>query len=316
MNTVAISADVFVAPVTPSAVDCVTPTPFEQSDEAANTFETPVYANETYKFENGHWVGADGFIVPNCFSEFYAEFPNFVYRFCTLRMQRCDQAEVEDRVHDLLMHLMTIPENSTFLAPGTNNYPDGCKDRVMTFSPVRSYGASKARFLHYINQVLTNAFTTCYNRSKKNALDMPGNLSYQETTEGFIPDVIDDHYLTRESRYYLKAIEEGLIRLKNGVIRDDIRLYIMEHNPDLLVMWDELPKYSSYTEMMADLNMDETTFVRARHRLAKLVECYNLGTAPPKQRRLYRPRASKLAKIAAAQAAAEAAANSVEVTYA
>jgi hypothetical protein len=109
--------------------------------------------------KDGHFVGDDGFVVPRSFEEFFERHPRYVRGRVRLRWPNVSSAEREDRENELLIFLMTLPEKSKFRAPGYNGLPQGCRDRIQTFSPDHAYGASKPRFFNYVKSIRqTNAY--------------------------------------------------------------------------------------------------------------------------------------------------------------
>lgn len=133
--------------------------------------------DDAYTVRDGHFVGHDGFIVPNSFSEFYQRFPNYVADWVRRRVRDCVSAtEAEDWTQELLLHLAVLPTCSKFRS-------DGKEDVIQTFSPDRMHGANEARFRSFINQCLSNKFNTLYVRWRKRPLSNPGNLPFEADTE-------------------------------------------------------------------------------------------------------------------------------------
>ena len=109
---------------------------------------------DAFTFQNGHFGGHDGFIVPNSFSEFYQRFPNYVADWLRRRVRDCVSAsEAEDWTQELLLHLAALPSTS-------KHRMNGKEDVIQTFAPERMHGANEARFRSFINQCLSNKFNT------------------------------------------------------------------------------------------------------------------------------------------------------------
>ncbi|MGD1108424.1 MAG: hypothetical protein ABR865_15385 [Terracidiphilus sp.] len=126
--------------------------------------------DDAYIVRDGHFVGHDGFIVPNSFSEFYQRFPNYVADWVRGRVRDCVSAtEAEDWTQELLLHLAALPSTSKFRR-------DGKQDVIQTFSPDRMHGANEARFRSFINQCLGNKFNTLHAKWRKRPLSNPRNL--------------------------------------------------------------------------------------------------------------------------------------------
>lgn len=128
------------------------------------------YHVDSFTFENGHFVGHDGFVVPRDFAEFFERFPQYVAKWVSKRLWwRASITEVEDWTQELVMHLSSLPSGSKFRLAGK-------KDVIQAFDPVRMYGANQARFRYFINLCLANRFNTLYMRRKKKVLSNPKNL--------------------------------------------------------------------------------------------------------------------------------------------
>jgi hypothetical protein len=137
-----------------------------------NTQESPVFLKESaavqvachddpYTVQNGHFVGHDGFVVPNNFNEFFERFPNYVADWVRRRVRgSASETEAEDWTQELLMHLAALPACSKFRR-------DGKEDVIQTFSPDRMHGANEARFRGFINMCLGNKHNTLYVKWRK-----------------------------------------------------------------------------------------------------------------------------------------------------
>jgi hypothetical protein len=132
---------------------------------------------DAFTFRDSHFVGHDGFIVPNCFSEFYQRFPTYVSDWVRKRVQGCVSAtEAEDWTQELLLHLAALPLCSIHRA-------NGKEDVIQTFAPERMHGANEARFRSFINQCLTNRFNTLYAKWRSRPLSNPRNLPFEVGAE-------------------------------------------------------------------------------------------------------------------------------------
>lgn len=154
----------------------------------ANTEENPVSLqksdagritphDDAFTVRDGHFVGHDGFTVPNSFDEFYQRFPTYVAVWVGRRVRGCVSAtEAEDWTQELLLHLAALPLCSKYRM-------NGKEDVVQTFAPERMHGANEARFRSFINQCLGNKFNTLYAKWRTRPLSNPGNLSLEVETE-------------------------------------------------------------------------------------------------------------------------------------
>jgi hypothetical protein len=114
-----------------------------------------VLHEDAFTFRDGHFVGHDGFIVPNSFAEFHERFPTYVADWMRRRVDGCVSAsEAEDWTQELLLHLATLPTDSIYRERGM-------EDVIQTFAPERMHGANEARFRSFIDQCLANKSTPC-----------------------------------------------------------------------------------------------------------------------------------------------------------
>ena len=133
--------------------------------------------DDAYTVRDGHFVGHDGFIVPNSFSEFYQRFPTYVADWVRRRVRDCVSAtEAEDWTQELLLHLAALPVDSI-------HRRDGKQDVIQSFSPERMHRANEARFRSFINQCLSNKFNTLYMKWRKRPLSNRGNLPFEADAE-------------------------------------------------------------------------------------------------------------------------------------
>jgi hypothetical protein len=122
-------------------------------------------------------VGHDGFVVPNCFGEFYQRFPTYVADWMGKRLRGCVSAtEAEDWMQELLFHLAALPS-------GSNHRRNGKEDVIQAFAPEKMHGANEARFRSFINRCLTNRFNTLYAKCRSRPLSNPRNLPFEVDTE-------------------------------------------------------------------------------------------------------------------------------------
>lgn len=138
--------------------------------------------DDAYTVRDGHFVGHDGFIVPNCFSEFYERFPNYVSDWVRRRVRDCVSAtEAEDWTQELLLHLAALPTCSKYRR-------DGKEDVIQTFAPHRMHGANEARFRSFVNRFLANKHSTLYVKLRKRPLSNPRNLPLDVSGEFGVSD--------------------------------------------------------------------------------------------------------------------------------
>ena len=139
-------------------------------------FSQREYAGDPFEHVDGHYVGHDGFVVPNDFAEFYQRFPDHIRRWVKRHAGRCSSTEdIDDWTQDLCAHMSSLP--------ATSKYRDsGKRDVIQSFDPFRHYGASLPRFLNYVNRCLANKFQTVHAYHMKDPICHAEPLSFFEIT--------------------------------------------------------------------------------------------------------------------------------------
>ena len=202
-----------------------------------NTKKSPVFLkksetgqiaphDDAYTVQDGHFVGHDGFIVPNSFGEFYQRFPTYVADWVRRRVRDCASAtETEDWTQELLLHLAVLPSTS-------KHRRSGKEDVIQTFAPERMHGANEARFRRFINQCLSNKFNTLYVKWRKRPLSNPENLPFEANAEHGASDEFchsNSTYLrTRENRN--RERDEQLLRVGEFVRLAESSIRRVQHS--------------------------------------------------------------------------------------
>lgn len=285
----------------PTAELCTESTPIETT----STPQNPVGQSDPYTFENGHWVGHDGFIVPANFAEFFERFPRYISNWVARYMPAAQYSitEREDRVSDLLLHLMDLPTDSIYRQPGANDRSEGCVDRIQVFHPARFYGASEPRFYSFLNRILLNHFISLSKKPGMNSLLRLNFVSIHTVDSDTKDSVIDESYLSHISSVFREAFDLQGHELEETVMVSEFLSFVEEHNPELIAVLNMIGECSSFVEAQMRLDMTEQIFMRSRNRLKVLYHCFSDGMTPPRQRKIYRPRAAKAARMAAANPA-------------
>jgi hypothetical protein len=235
--------------------------------------------------EDGHFVGDDGFIVPRSFEEFFERHPRYVRGRVRLRWPNVSSADREDRESELLIFLMTLPENSKFRDLGCNGFPHGCTDRIQTFSPDNAYGASKPRFFNYVRMVLTNYFNSLSLKALSDPVRRPNTLSLNSLdTDGKVIDEAYIYALTNKSGAFRINYDQAI---ENGILMDQFLRFVKTYNPELLEVIKAIQMTDTFVEAQHALGFPKRLFIRARNRLVVLYTCLDKGTEPPRQRKVY-----------------------------
>ena len=242
--------------------------------------------------EDGHFIGDDGFVVPRSFEEFFERHPWYVRGRVRQRWPHVSNAEREDRENELLIFLMTLPEKSKFRAPGYNGLPHGCRDRIQTFNPDHAYGASKPRFFNYVKMILANRCTSLSAKASCDPVQRYSTLSLYSLDPGGV--VIEEAYINALSggvgtfgMVYDQVIE-------NRILVDEFLRFVKTYNPELLVIVRAIQMTDTFVEAQHALGFPSRLFTRARNRLVALYACFDKGTSPPRQRKVYRSRTKRL----------------------
>jgi hypothetical protein len=217
---------------------------------------------------DGHFIGHDGFIVPRSVEELIDRYPRYLRDRVRRRWWHASTAEREDYESELLVFLMTLPKDSKFRTPGYNGFPQGCKDRVQTFSPDDAYGASEPRFFHYLKVILTNHFNSLWAKTFSDPIRHHDTLNlYSSDHDG---DVIDESYLhTLTSEIATLGTNYDLV-IEENIFVDEFVAYVGKHNPELLEVIKAIQATDTLVEAKNELGFNERFFARARNRLMTL----------------------------------------------
>lgn len=234
--------------------------------------------------ETGHYIGDDGFRVPRDFAEFIEWHPHYIENWTKRRLGRnAQQADIEDWAADLTMHLWHLPETSKHRLAGKF-------DVIMTFDPIRQYGASERRFRSYINRCLENRFSTIMSKKQKNPICRMGNLSLATVMDPDNYEVVDDEYVHSHSEVLTNAATRTLKNEDDSVFASQLYDFVADEDPSLLPVMKTLMMTGTQGEAARDLNMTEQELSRARNRLKVLGQCLRDGEIVPKQRKPYKKR--------------------------
>jgi hypothetical protein len=247
---------------------------------------------------DGHLVGADGFIVPRDYSEFIETFPRHVRNFVRSKMPGSSTADQEDRESELQIRLLVVPLTSKYRTPGFNGRVEGCSDRIQTFIPELSGGASKPRFLDFVNRILWHEHIKFIMKSVKksvNPIERVNNLVYfpGPSDKGCTAYINDErlHYMVASVRKRASRCQNWM---ETRVVIQELAAYVTAREPDLIPVLYTFLDSQTYIEAQRDLGLSDQLFLRVRRRLDILIQCWVEGVEPPRQRKVYRPRTKKV----------------------
>ena len=130
-----------------------------------SSWDVPSYEGDVFTSNGTHFVGDDGFIVPNSFEEMEERYPNYVRNWVCRRIQKLPyDPTVEDWASELSLFLRSLPPTSKMKARGF-------VDVIDVYNPWSSFGASARRFFGYVNRCLANRHFTISVKQKKDALN-------------------------------------------------------------------------------------------------------------------------------------------------
>jgi hypothetical protein len=244
--------------------------------------ERNVNRSDPFTIRDGHYVGHDGFVVPRNFEEFYDRFPDYVAKWVRKHADRfASKEDLEDWTNDLLVHLMSLPDDSKFREIGKS-------DLVQTFDPERQYGANAARFWNYINLCLTNKFRNMRSKHLKDALRRPGSLQLDKESEGNNLGSVGDEYCHANSAFLQSAA-----RTTEKLVFDRIRLkefedFVSPQEADVLILMEALQATRTHGDAARRLAITHAQFQRNLSRLRLLRTCFLNRLRVPRRRRAYR----------------------------
>jgi hypothetical protein len=179
-------------------------------DEAVTAVEIPeatlavadgYKGDQFYIAADGHFIGDDGFVVPQDFTEFTQRFPKYIDSWVRRRLGgQGIEEDIEDWRQELIIHLKYLP-------PTSKHRGLGKEDVVQTFNPFAQYGASERRWRHYINNCLANKFNTIHGKKIKNPVCRPGNLTVASMTSPDHTGEVSDEYVYSKSEYLSNATD-------------------------------------------------------------------------------------------------------------
>lgn len=227
-----------------------------------------------------HYVGADGFVVPRNFGEFFARDPLRVRRWLTKRLRgRFGEDTLLDLEQDLLVYLCALPTNSGFRKTGTNQIRGVCTDVIECFDPARHFGASAARFHNFVNLCLANRLNTILARRRLDPLFNLRNLTIanvkvSQDKESGPQSVgeIDEAYLLRHSVTFASE-SRWRTRTNDPVLKvyiGEFEGFVRQEQPRLLAVIGAIQQTASLRDAERSVGMGDREFQRSRRDLFQL----------------------------------------------
>jgi hypothetical protein len=242
---------------------------------------------------DGHFVGADGFVVPGDFVEFYERYPKHVRNWVIKRLKRTSvDADVEDWTNTLLMHLSTVPQGTERVDPETGEtYLDGGSyaergfvDVIHAFDPWRSCGADIKRFFKHVNRCILNKFISIVNKQRKDALWYQNHGFSLDDTTGVAPTNTGsvatsqesgrEYLLMNRSSSYAEDVAAELPVNANKLFVQQFSEFVQKTEPSLVPLADAIMRYDRIDEVLEGLGIDHNEFLRNRKKLQKLGKAF------------------------------------------
>jgi hypothetical protein len=236
---------------------------------------------EKYRKQNGHWVGNDGFIIPNNFIEFYERFPNYTEQWARKNIRRpavYDRDDILDWGSELNLFLCSLPVNSI-------RRTSKITDVVGAFDPTKCHGCSRARFFTFINRALSNRFKTLWTKFQRDSLRRVDNEQLQEQgveseyddSPAILPAVLDACCSSRE-----------LEHSEQSIFLEQYRNFVLAHDSTLVPLLDSVYQFNSLRKTRQHLGWTSTSLEHGMERLQVLAACFTNNTSIPVPRKRYR----------------------------
>ena len=237
-----------------------------------------------YSIIDGHFVDSDGFVVPKDFAEFVEKFPNYTYKWVRNNLKSPlvrSKDDALDWASHLNEHLMTISDKKR---------EAGKTDVIQCFDPVAACGATKAKFLYFVDVCLKRRSVSILRHLQTDALHDStrgeSNVSLQESDSNS-----EGHSSVEEQIYEVSELhtipgQAADHRDKKDLI-DGFRAFVSLHDPYILTVIKYVENSDTYSEIIRRLpHYSEHKFANDRLRMKELMDCYQTGRVPrPKRRR-------------------------------
>ncbi|HWR15182.1 MAG TPA: hypothetical protein VN577_10155 [Terriglobales bacterium] len=243
---------------------------------------------EAFRRRKGHWVGADGFVCPKDFAEFYDRFPNYAQRWVAMNLRSLtyDRADVEEWTNELLLFLMQRkPRQKT----------RKISDAIETFDPRRCEGASKSRWFRYLDAILWNRFRDLLDHRKRDYLRKPN--AFPINPDGTLGSAFHGAERSTDDVLDLGIEDVSQETAEAEHVKQEQRLhvwgyreFVAKHDPDLLPLMDAIATANTLRDAQVMLGWASNVFVAGRERLQILAECYKKGGDVPPRRKVYKAR--------------------------
>ena len=183
-----------------------------------SSWDITTYEGDIFTSNEGHFVGDDGFVIPNSFEEMEQRYPNYVRNWVCRRLQKMPfDSMVEDWTSELSLFLRSLPPTSKMKARGF-------KDVVDVYNPWSSFGASAKRFFGYINRCLANKHFTICVKQKKDALNSFSVIPYHGGGNSDARDPLQNEEITESTSYEGYIVDQSAY-IQEMMDKEDANIY-------------------------------------------------------------------------------------------
>ena len=232
----------------------------------------PLYTGEPFESLDGHFVGVDGFVVPNSFAELELDYPHYVRNWVCKKMKsNIYDPNVEDWASDLSIHMRTLPLESKWRTKGF-------VDVIDVFNPWSSWGASARRFFGYVNTCLNNKYLTIISKQKKDALF---NIAFSlETSEGEIGEEMGLPVESKESFIHdnSKPLRDNSDKIEADLYKqlfvDKFLNFVKDEQPHLVPTLEAIMYQDKVDDIVNHLSITVSEFQKNRRALVSLGKQY------------------------------------------
>lgn len=250
----------------------------------------PEYTGEPFTGEGGRFVGADEFVVPRDFVEFYERYPNYVRNWVSRRLRKISShPDVEDWTNTLLGHLCAVPQGRIIEATedeeakhiGGSLAKRGFVDVVNAYNPWAQYGASAKRFFSFINKCLANKYTSLNSKHRKDAM-WHQQFSLDDTTHSGSdsPNAVDqgqgrEYLLMARSSRYAEEVQKAQPKTADQILVGQFKDFLNRRDPSLIPLVDAMMHKDKIEEILVALGTDHNSFLRDRKKLQRLSRIFS-----------------------------------------
>lgn len=230
------------------------------------------YNGEPFFSKNGHFVGEDGFVVPNSLEEMETTHPTYIRNWVCKRLKsNSHDPNVEDWASELSLHMRTLPQESKWRTRGFT-------DVIDVFNPWSSFGASARRFFGYVNTCLNNKYLTLVTKNKK---DAAFHIAF--SLENIDGESMEDSGLPAESKESFIHDNSQPLRDNRDKIEADIykKLFIdkflnfvKNERPELVPTLHAIMHQDKVDDIVSHLSISTSEFQRNRRALISLGKQY------------------------------------------